>query len=110
MTLEKALSILDTLKKGWYSRPTNYMAKNSFIQQSYSRSAILEIERYILKHKDQDPSYALDDFRKMVDDLACKTGSHIYSIYYDTATDILDTFIIENKPYGYLEGEYHKFY
>lgn len=99
MTNEQALSALDSIRKGWYGSPSNYYGfkKAEFEFISYSRSAIGEIYLYLLKNKNKNPIEVLEEFRGMMDDFACYARNGIanfmFSIYYDVATDVLDTLL-----------------
>lgn len=98
MNIIKTLSIIDKLEKECYKPPETYAQKRSiFIYQSYKRSAIEEIKKYLKEHKKENPITALEEFRCKMDYYACKTengnANFMFSVYYDIATDVLDTLI-----------------
>lgn len=97
--IKYALLVIDELQNEWYNSPASYYhrKKIDFECQSYKRSAIDEIRFYLSEHENEDPILAIEDFRYMVDVFACdaKNGSanFMFSVYYDVATDILDTLL-----------------
>lgn len=98
MTTIRALSIIDSLREGWYDSPITYNKKRAYFEcESYQHSAIGEIRRYLMDHNKEDPIKVVDDFCYMVDDFACKTknstASFMFSVYYDVATDIMDALL-----------------
>lgn len=98
MTTRQAISVIDSLRNGWYTGPTTYhMKKCEFIYQSHLRSGIKELEIYLLEHKDQNPISGVEDFRYLMDYYACETknesANFMFSVYYDVATDVLDTLL-----------------
>lgn len=98
MTTNQAVSIVDSLGRGWYYPPKTHKKKMvNFIHQSYSSSAIEEIKIYLKWHMDQNPIDVIEDFRYMVDNFACETknpeANFMFSVYYDVATDVLDTLL-----------------
>lgn len=95
MTTKQALSVVDTLRIGWYDPPYNYhIKKESFLLKSYSRSAMDEIKFYLMEHEKNDPIASIENFRNMMNEFACKEiGGFMFSTYYDVATDILDVLL-----------------
>lgn len=98
MTNHYILSVIDTLREGWYDPPTSYqMKKIDFEYASYRRTALDEIKFYLLEEKKEDPIKMIEDFRQMMDDFACQTkngtANFMFSTYYDTATDVLDVLL-----------------
>ena len=99
MTMNYALSVVNELKKKSYKTPTDYYGQKKmfFEYQSYKRSAIKEIEMYLIDHKDEDPIDVLEGFRRLMDNFSCRAptgeGSFMFSVYYDVATDVLDKMI-----------------
>lgn len=99
MTTIKAISMIDTLRDGWYNPPSNYglQKKIEFIHQSYSRSAINEIKFYLMEYENEDPIKLIEDFRYKMDYFACETknsmANFMFSTYYDVATDVLDVLL-----------------
>lgn len=98
MKAGQALSVIDTLQKGWYSHPHNYYIKRGeFEYESYKYSGIDEIKLYLMKHKGEDPIQAVENFRYMMDEFACKattsSANFMFSVYYDVATDVLDVLL-----------------
>lgn len=98
MTTSYIFEQMDGLIREWYSVPKDWSMKvgddTLFQYQSYKKWAVNEIKVYILIHPDLGVREAVEEFRTLMDDLACqaKTGdaSFIFSVAYDTATDILD--------------------
>lgn len=98
MTTSYIFERLDELIREEYSVPKDWSMKGGddilFQYQSYKNWAVNEIKVYILAHPELGVREAVEDFRTLMDDLACrvKTGdaSFIFSVAYDTATDILD--------------------
>lgn len=98
-TFNYTLGVIDTLRSGWYTTPSSYYCNRSvFEQQSYRHSAIIEIKQYLIDHKDQNPTDAVQDFRDMMDLASCEskvgtTKNFMFSVYYDVATDVLDVLL-----------------
>lgn len=95
---KQVLSIIDTLRDGWYEPPYTYnIKKMDFMLKSYSRSAMNEIKLYLMENDQKDPISVLEDFRYMVDHFPCNTedadANFMFSVYYDVATDVLDTLL-----------------
>lgn len=98
MTTRRALSIIDSLREGWYGPPILYFQKKiEFEYKSYKHSALEEIKRYLIKHNKEDPIKMLEEFRYQMDCFACETknptANFMFSVYYDVATDVLDTLL-----------------
>lgn len=98
MTTIRALSIIDSLREGWYESPILYFQRKiEFEYKSYQHSALEEIKRYLIKHNKEDPIKTLEDFRCQVDCFACETknptANFMFSVYYDVTTDVLDTLL-----------------
>lgn len=109
MNKKMAISFIDTLLEGCYDKPITYYNKNRtvFKEQSYSYSAILEVRKYIADNCKGDAIDCVEKFRKMVDNYACHAQNEemkfMFSVYYDTVTDLLDRFLeIRDKNYTYL--------
>lgn len=101
MHTKQVLSIIDSLRDGWYDPPYSYKIKKmNFILKSYSRSAMNEIKLYLMENNQKDPISALEDFRYLVDHFACDTenadANFMFSVYYDVATDVLDALLTMN--------------
>lgn len=94
MTVRQAVSIVDSLSKGWYSPPVCYSNRTEFIYDSLSNAGVKEIKLYLLAHSDKNPISAVEDFIHQVDTFACnaKTGdaNFMFSVYYDVGMHILD--------------------
>lgn len=96
MDVQYALLIINELEEEWYKPPEEYFhrKKIDFEYQSYKHSAIEEIKRYLLEHKNDSPFESIDDFRHMTDTIACNTGNEKtnfrFSVYCEVATDVLD--------------------
>lgn len=92
------LDFLNKLAKvGWYREPTHYdMKKTTFDFLSYKRWALFELRDYIIANLDSrmSPSELTEKFRKLLDHYACLAKNDdakiMFSIAYDTVTDILD--------------------
>lgn len=98
MNVKSVLSVIDTLRDGWYDPPHTYKIKKiDFMLKSYSRSAMEEIKLYLMGNDQKDPISVIEDFRYLVDDFACNTenadANFMFSVYYDVATDVLDTLL-----------------
>lgn len=99
MNMKKVLSIIDSLRDGWYNPPTKYgiQKKIEFYYQSYSSSAIKEIKFYLMEHKNEDAINAIENFRYLMDCFACEarngSANFMFSVYYDVATDVLDVLL-----------------
>ena len=102
MEITHILTVIDKMQEEWYKVPTTYYRRKKvdFEYQSYKRSAMDEIKKYLIEHKDEDPIDAMENFRHQMDCFACETkngnANFMFSIYYDVATDVLDH-IIWNK-------------
>lgn len=95
MSIITALSIIDSLREGWYISPMIYFQKKiEFEYKSYQHSALDEIKRYLIRHNKEDPIKILEVFRYQMDDFSCRTknptANFMFSVYYDVATDVLD--------------------
>lgn len=98
MNVKHVISIIDTLRDGWYDPPYTYkLKKMDFMLKSYSRSAMEEIKRYLMENDQKDPISVIEDFRYLVDDFACNTenvdANFMFSVYYDVTTDVLDALL-----------------
>ncbi len=98
MTIQQAISVVDTLEQGWYGPPVYYYIKKSqFIYDSLLRSGMEEIKYYLSEHCDQNPITAIEEFRHQMDVFACRTksgdASFMFSVYYDVATSVLDVML-----------------
>lgn len=96
--MEYALSVIDTLRKGWYNPPYSYRIRKSiFASKSYSSAGLREIELYLTEHESEDPIIALENFRHMMDDFSSRAKSDsakfMFSTYYDVAGDVLDVLL-----------------
>lgn len=103
MSMKYVLSVIDQARDEWYKPPTTYYEKKrvDFDYQSLKRSAVDEIKFYLMEHEDQNPIDVIEEFRYVVDHLACNaqngTKNFMFSIYYDVATDILDIVVGLNE-------------
>lgn len=95
-----AMGQLRNMREKWYKAPRRRKSKleiTEFDHKSYARSAMNEIERYLMLNQNGDMVDAVDRFRSMVDDLACSAktpnGKYMYAVYYDVATDVMDMFL-----------------
>lgn len=65
-----------------------------FKQHSYTKWAHREILDYIYAHKELSKMEAIEQFRRMMSDMACNAKSSdanfMFSVAYDTASYILD--------------------
>lgn len=99
MTNKQVLSAVDSIRKGWYNPPSNYYGfkKAEFEFISYSRSAIGEIYLCLLENQNKNPIDTIEEFRSKMDDFACYAqngmANFMFSVYYDVATDVLDTLL-----------------
>lgn len=99
MEITYILTVIDEMREEWYKAPTTYYhrKKVDFEYQSYKRSAMEEIKIYLMEHKDEDPVFAMENFRYQMDCFACETkngnANFMFSIYYDVATDVLDVLL-----------------
>lgn len=99
MNMWKVLSIIDSLREGWYDPPISYYDKKrtDFEYQSYKNSAMNEIKMYLMEHEKENPISAIESFRDQMNSFACKTkngnSNFMFSIYYDVATDVLDVLL-----------------
>ncbi len=91
MNIKMVLSIIDTIRDGFYCPPLDYyIKKDEFIQKSYQMTGLKEIKLYLIRNKNKDPLLAIEDFRKEMDDFSCIKNDIMFSVYYDTATFVLD--------------------
>lgn len=95
MKVERALSVIDSLREGWYGPPMFYFQKKiEFEYKSYQYSALEEIKRHLIRHNKEDPIKMIEDFRCQMDCFALEaknpTENFMFSTYYDVATDVLD--------------------
>lgn len=69
--------------------------KKDFMQRSYSLWAAIEILKLVLIKNDIPPIMVVEEFRNKIDgySLLNSKSSIIFSIAYDTATDILDNLL-----------------
>lgn len=98
MDIKSVLLELNKIQNDLYKPITNYYQKKIYFEYaSYGRSAIKEIKKYLIEHKDESPISALEDFRHQMDCFACNTKdgntNFMFSIYYDVATTVLDMFL-----------------
>lgn len=98
MNMVYVLSVIDSLRAGWYDAPSSYNRKKiNFMQQSYRRSAMDEIKFYLMEHKNEDPIQVIENFCNMMDKFSCnaknKNISFMFSVYYDVANDVLDVLL-----------------
>lgn len=98
MTVNRALSIIDSLREGWYESPILYFQRKiEFEYKSYQHSALGEIRQYLIRHNKENPIKMLEEFRYQMDVFACETknptANFMFSVYYDVATDVLDTLL-----------------
>lgn len=110
-SMRRALSIIDSLKRGWFNPPEIYYQKRiNFEVQSYSHSAIREIELYFLDFIEKSPTVIIrnkspidlmEEFRQLMDEFSCKGSNEnarfMFSVYYDVATEVLDVLISNIK-------------
>lgn len=70
---------------------------NIFEYRAYRWAGLEEVKKFIMEHEDLGAITAVELFRAQMDDFACRTRSanahFMFSVYYDTATDVLDTLI-----------------
>lgn len=98
MDIKMALSVIDTLEKGWYEPPFRYDQKRDrFVYASFSHSAIEEIKLYLIENKNKDPIESIENFRHQVDLFCCRAENNaiknMFSIYYDVGTHVLDVLL-----------------
>lgn len=98
MDIESVLLELDKFQNELYKPITNYYQRKIYFEyMSYERSAIKEIKKYLIEHKNESPISALENFRYQMDCFACNTkdggANFMFSIYYDVATNVLDMFL-----------------
>lgn len=97
MDMTSALSVVDTLREGWYDPPTNYYQKSGMFEyESYKCSGMDEIRQYLIEHLNEDPIKMVEEFRHIVDDFSCRSNpaaNFMFSVYYDVATDVLDVLL-----------------
>lgn len=101
MPNHKLLSLIDEMiYRDWYKAPSTYYGttKLTFMVTSYKHWALNELRLYTLKHLKVDPITCIENFRNIVDDLACNAettdSNFIYSTCYDVATDVLDMLLV----------------
>lgn len=89
--------------ENWYKAPNkkDYKGKNiEFALQAYNAWAFDMIKNHVSMSK-KDLIDALEDFRSMVDNFACRAKTEearlIFASAYDVATDILDDQILRNE-------------
>lgn len=104
MNAEYVISVLNTLRLGWYDRPLTHEKKRiDFLYESYQHSAMEEIKYYLLSHREKDPLESLEKFKKMVEEFSCKSypvggeASFMFSTYYDVCADVIDVLLTMNK-------------
>lgn len=97
MSREEFLRFLnELLTTGWYAPPFRYyMKKNAFDKMSYKRWTVFELRDFAMRQPyEMRPVDIVEKFRKMADNFACSNKAEdikfIFSVAYDTATDILD--------------------
>lgn len=98
MNIKKVLSIIDTLREGWYDPPSNYyQKKEEFQYRSYAHSAMDELKFYLMEHENENPITAIEEFRHKMDDFSCEAKNEnisiMFSVYYDVSTDVLDALL-----------------
>lgn len=98
MNVLKAISVIDSLREGWYIPPTNYNKKRKdFDKMSFQRTAMDEIRFYLMEHASENPVDTIEKFRRMMDEFSCRPKSDdtsfMFSVYYDVATDVLDVLL-----------------
>lgn len=98
MNINMALSVLDTLEKGWYEPPFRYDQKRDrFIYISFSHSAIQEIKNYLKQNMEIDPIESIENFRHLMNSFCCRAENdaikNMFSIYYDVSTHVLDVLL-----------------
>lgn len=99
MTSNKALIIIDSHIRRYYLKPvkTYGMDRFQYREADYKNWAATEIRKYINEHRKSEPINAVEDFRYMMDHLACAAKdakrSYMFSVGYDVATDILDVLL-----------------
>lgn len=68
-----------------------------FEYRAYRLAGLEEVKKFIMEHENLGAMTAVELFRSKMDDFACRTNSpnahFMFSVYYDTATDVLDTLI-----------------
>lgn len=99
MNIKRAISIVDTLREGWYTPPLTYRPgfKTEFEYRSYKCMAMKEIKMYLLDHQEENPIDSMEKYRSEMSNLACSSktdeAKFMFSIYYDVATDVLDVLL-----------------
>lgn len=101
MSKRKLVSLInEMLYRDWYKAPETYygMTKARFMLSSYSTWALHELKLYAMKNTKEDPITCVENFRSMMDKLACEAktseANFMYSTCYDVATDVLDMMLV----------------
>lgn len=99
MKTKQALSVIESLMELYHKPLTSYFLhkKKDFEYHSLVRSAMKEIQKYLLEHLDDDPFRSLEEFSYIMDDAACtaqnESANFMFSTYCDTATYVYDTLL-----------------
>ena len=74
---------------------TPYWKTAEFAYASYSLTTLIEILEYLRRSPDISPIIILEEYRDQMDDYACRNiiGSYMFSVAYDTVTNIIDELI-----------------
>lgn len=98
MRSEKVLSVIHTLRRGWYVPNVSLFKMDEFQRASYRMSALEELEDYFRSNLRapfrEDPWEILENFRKQCENASCENKTEDYkfmfTIYYDVVTDVMD--------------------
>lgn len=68
-----------------------------FEYRAYRLAGLEEVKKFIIAHEKLGAMTSVELFRSQMDDFACRTKSptahFMFSVFYDTATDVLDALI-----------------
>lgn len=100
MRYEYIFSALENMDRVLRSMPTNMIKIEELRRHSYRLSALAEIEMMLdIDERKQmfraNGISCLEDLRKLFDKKSCEDGSEdkklMFTVYYETVTDVLDT-------------------
>lgn len=103
MTSNKALILIRHHIRKMYRKPlhSERLDRTKYQHRVYMNWAANEIESYIDRHRNWEPINAVEEFRYMMDKLACSAKdskkNFMFSTAYDVATDILDVLLSEES-------------
>lgn len=98
MKREEAIRNINRMIR-FYEYPSAWymMAKRDLEMDSYVKWAAREVRDYVVKHPEKPVTEAVEDFRIKMDQFSCSSKkslqSFIFSVAYDTTTEILDMLI-----------------